>query len=130
MKSAERLIVDLICEIIFKSEDVFENLNHIYTVIADNDFSGTDIYLMIEREFDGKSIPDDILINVLDNAFLKYSYYEIDKYCKKLNISRYECWQRFSLVINCLQPVIFHYANEKEFIGTWCSNNREWHRAL
>ncbi len=127
--SKEYVIAKNIFELL-KTDDIsiaFDLFDKLYSVIAENDLVGIEIYLALEELLDtGKVYTGQEIIILLDRMFLKFSWHDIDRLCKNLHMTRYDCWCRFAQVVYCIQPLFFHFVNEKEFFGEWCHVNKEW----
>ena len=106
--------------------EIFKFFNEIYEIISENDFNGRDLYLILENMNNGKAMSAFELYKFLDELFLRYNWYEVDKLCDGIGIGRYMCWNRFTDVIYCIQPILFHLCNDKEFLGNWNCITMSW----
>lgn len=102
----------------------FYDLN---SIISQNDLVGMDIYLHLEDFLRQRAVLfGNEIIDMVNNMFFKYATHDIDSILKVCKYSRYDGWNMVSKVLYCIQPIFFHYVNEKEFIALWSTQDMEW----
>ncbi|MBQ9624820.1 MAG: hypothetical protein IJR47_01805 [Clostridia bacterium] len=114
VRSKEYIIADNLFKLLNSKNSAEQKsiFNGLHTLISSTDLKGIEIYLNLENIAAGTPVLDDRLFTLLTDLFIKEFYY-------RKSILSYESWQKISKVIFCLQPLLYSFAHEREFFGSW-----------